>query len=250
MAKDKKESGKKKAARKEKTPVVKEEVCEVFDVERNGKEQEIKSCGIESEKDIASKEQLKKEKKTLWIILAVVLGLAAMFFAVYFIMVSQNNFEYKGVKFTIDKTDLVGKTLYKTSLPVTYNGSLANYNFYLRTDPRTFDTMAFNGSISLLKNMVLNTTNNLNCGGSGVIAVANVVNLYSVLGVKVIKDENASCDLQGRYMYLNIQEANETKIVQFGPSCYDVYVNNCEILPATEKFMVETLAYVNSVMSK
>lgn len=244
MAKNKKE----KPSKKEKIPVVKEEVCEVFDVEKNGEEKEIKSCGIETEKDVASKEQLKKEKKTFLIILAVALGLAAMFFAVYFIIVSQNNFEYKGVKFEIDKTDLVGKTLYKTSLPVTYNGSLANYNFYLRTDPRTSGNLVFDGNISLLKNMVLNTTSNLNCGGDGVIAVANVVNLYTVLGVKVIKDENASCDLQGRYMFLNIKEANETKIVQFGPSCYDIYVNNCDVLPATEKFIVDTLAYVHSVV--
>lgn len=222
----------------------KEEVCEIFDVEKNGKEETIKSCGVEEAKS-PSPEQIKKEKKIFISIGLVLLGLVLMFLAFLLFMYLTSSFEVNGVKFSIDKGTVIGMTLYKTFLPVTYNGTQADYNFWLRTDPRRLTEINFSGSLILQKNMVLNTTDSLNCNGDGIIAVANVVKLYNVLGVKIIKDENASCDTQGRYMYLNIQKGNETKIEKFGPVCYNIYVNNCEILPATERFMLETFTLAN-----
>ena len=246
MEKGKKEKNIKKnkiSISKEDAPK-KEEVCEIFDIEKNGKEETIKSCGVEEIKS-PSPEQIKKEKKIFISIGLVLLGLVLMFLAFLFMMYLTSNFEVDGVKFSIDKGTVVGMTLYKTFLPVTYNGANANYNFWLRTDPRKLNEINFSGSLVLQKNMVLNTTDLLNCNGDGIIAAANVVKLYNVLGVKVIKDENASCDPQGRYMFLNIQEGNETKVEQFGPACYNINVNNCEILPATERFMLETFIKAN-----
>jgi len=46
-------------------------------------------------------------------------------------------------------------------------------------------------------------------------------------------------------MYINLKEGEETKIEQTGTACYDILINNCEILEGTEKFMVETFAEIN-----
>ena len=54
-----------------------------------------------------------------------------------------------------------------------------------------------------------------------------------------MKDENASCDAEGEYMFIQIEEGEETNVEQFGPSCYKLIVSDCEILPVTERFMIE-----------
>lgn len=222
----------------------KEEVCEIFNVEKNGKGETVESCGTEEEKG-PSHEQMKKESKIFLKIVLVMLGLVSIFLVTYGMIYLTENFQVGGVKFSVDKSTMAGMTLYKTSLPVNYNGGVADYNFWLRDDPRKTNKINFIGNLSLQKNMVLNMTNSLNCNGNGIIATANLLKLYGVLGVKVIRDENASCDPEGKYMFLNIQEGNETKVEQFGPLCYNIQINKCEILPGTEKFMIETFSYVH-----
>ena len=66
-----------------------------------------------------------------------------------------------------------------------------------------------------------------------------------MVGTKVIRDENATCDSEGRYMYINLKSGDKTKIEQSGNACYDILINNCEILEGTERFMVETFAKLN-----
>ena len=72
--------------------------------------------------------------------------------------------------------------------------------------------------------------------------------LYEIIGTTVIKDPNASCDTQGTYTFIQLQEGEETSIEQFGPSCYNININNCEILEGTEKFMAETLVEVQKII--
>ncbi|MEK6827403.1 MAG: hypothetical protein AABX99_02885 [Nanoarchaeota archaeon] len=239
-----KEKNKKISAGKK--SVEKKEVCEIFSVEKNGKEETVQSCGVESEKP-ASSEQLNKEKK-IFLKLAIILGGLVLFFAMFYLMSYYSmHFDYRGVKFEVTKMGQL--TLYKTSLPVTTSdGKRADYNFYLRNDPRKLEEIKFDGQISLSPNMVLNMTNSFNCNGDGMIAIANLQNLYNLIGTKMIRDENATCDLEGRYMFLRIRDGNKTGIMESGVKggCYDLDVNNCEILPATEKFMIETLIEVNA----
>ena len=75
--------------------------------------------------------------------------------------------------------------------------------------------------------------------------MANLVKLYEILGTKVIKDENATCDPDARYLFVQIQESEQTSVEQFGTACYNINVNGCEILQSTEKFMVETFVAIN-----
>src|SRR3989344_7310085 len=121
-----------------------------------------------------------------------------------------------------------------------------NYNFFLRNDPRDLaKAVKFNGELELKKLVVINSEEEFNCDGDGIIAVLNLRQLYEILGAKVVKDENATCDSEGKYMYINLKEGKETRIEQTGTACYDILINNCEILEGTEKFMVETFAKVN-----
>lgn len=197
-------------------------------------------------KEILPKEQAKKEGKIFRNVLILMVGFVLMFSVIYGAKYFANSFEIEKVKFEKDNTAVMGKTLYRTSLPVSdkieMTGKViaANYNFWLRTDPRELEKIEFNGYVNLKKNMVLNLTQGFNCEGDGIIGIANLLNLYKIIGTDVIKDENASCDPAGTYAYLTITEGNKTSIDQVGPACYTIYVKDCEILEATEKFMLET----------
>lgn len=163
-----------------------------------------------------------------------------------FFLNSIGKFDYNGSKFaTVKEGDLI---FYQVAIPVIYNGEHTEYNFYIRNDPRKLDEeIPFIGNITFTKFMVINSSTDLNCEGDSTIAIANLASLYKVIGTKVMKDENASCDGLGRYTYLNIFSSNETKIEQYGPSCYNIHIVNCEILKATERYMTETFVKINQI---
>ena len=78
----------------------------------------------------------------------------------------------------------------------------------------------------------------------GIIAMANLKQLYEVLGSQVIGDPTANCETEypetPRYVYVNIQPGEETWIEEVSKACYTIHVKDCEILPATERYMTET----------
>ncbi len=225
---------------KKKKEIKKDEVSEIFKIEDEGKEKTIKTHTMKEEKEEKpSKEQIKEENKIFRNIIIILIAFVLMFLIIYAIRYYMNHFEVEGIKFEIVKMGSL--TLYKTSLPVIYQEKNADYNFYLRTDPRLLKNIEFDGSLSFKENMVINMSEDFNCNGDGVIAIANLLNLYKLIGTNVIKDENAGCDeLYGRYDFLNIKEGDETRIVEYGlkGACYNLHVNNCEILKVTEKFML------------
>ena len=176
-----------------------------------------------------------------------VLGLILVIIGIAFVTVDKaRNFEYRGITGSIVKEgELI---FYQTSLPVIYNGKETSYDFYLRNDPRDIDKIIFEGELNIVRGIAINYTNNLNCDGKGGIALANLLSLYNVIGATYIKDVNATCDDDGRYMFIQIQESNESSIEKVGPACYNLNVNNCEILEVTERFMYETLVKVNGFL--
>ena len=62
----------------------------------------------------------------------------------------------------------------------------------------------------------------------------------------MIKNESIGCDFFGQYMYINLKAGNETKIEQVGPVCYDVIINDCEVLPGVERLMLEIFVKRNN----
>lgn len=191
-----------------------------------------------------NKEQLGKERKQLRnLLLGLGIFVILLALAIFFIS-SIKSFEYKNTKWDIVREGNL--ILYNTKIAlVNEKGeNYMNYNFFLRNDPRKLN-VDFNGELEIKELAVINAEEEFNCNGDGIIAVANLNQLYQMVGTKVIRDENATCDSEGRYMYLNLKSGDKTKIEQTGISCYDLLINNCEILEGTERFMVETFAKVN-----
>ena len=213
------------------------------------KEQQKEKVKKAAKKDFPSefgKEQIRSQNRILRNFLIGVGILIVAVFLVMFIFNSINNFEYKNVKFeTIREGQL---TLYRTDLPVIYQGQKTDYNFYLRNDPREIKEIPFQGNLNLADNLVINSTEDFNCQGDGIIAIANLINLYKISGINVLKDENATCDPDGRYMFVRLQSGNETNIEKFGPACYNININNCEILEGTERFMIESFVEINKLV--
>lgn len=238
----KKKEVKKKSFDNLQNPSDKEESVEIFEVEKDGNEKIIETKSTEILNEKPSEMQVASENKTLRNIIVVIVILSASFLIGWFFM-SNNDFEYNGITFEVVKE----VAPYRTSIPVLYQGSETDYNFYLRNDPRELDEIVFDGNLNIKPFMVVNATDELKCNGDGIISIANLANLYKVLGTQVIKDQNATCNQNGTYMYLNIVPGEENKVEQYGVSCYNLQVSNCEILKVTEKFMVETLSRVEEL---
>lgn len=203
----------------------------------------------ENEKPVeTSGQRCERENKTLIKIL-VTLGILIILGLIGFSLVnSMRHFEYRGVK--LDAI-LIGEVLfYHTSIPVyslnpdkgVEGRKVADYNIYLRKDPRELRKLDIKDEIAWTDTLVLNSTGSFECEGQGVIAVANLDQVLSFFGTKVVKDPSVSCDPQGRYIFVNMEEGEETYIEQIKPSCYVFHISNCEILDVTERFMFEKIS--------
>ena len=229
----------------------KEEVCEVFEVkDKKGKEEVKKTCA-EVDVEHASKKEVQNYNEILKnILIGVGIFIAIILVGIYY-MQSLAHFTLHGLKW-----DMVGKRekllLYKTSFPVILNGKAVPYNIYIRNDPRQLEkTIPFEGKIDWgikfvqdnTNRVVLNISDDFNCDADGVIGVANFRNLKAI-NLKVVQEKNATCDPEGRYMFINVVEGNETGIYE-NPDvqdCFEMRIANCEILKGLERFMVEAFA--------
>lgn len=238
----KKKTSKKKVSKKNKETLKtkKEKVCEVFEVGKDGKEKLVKKCGQEEIK-FAAKGQIAHQNKLLKNIL-IFLGIFVLgFVLVLMVFYSMSHFEYNGVKYEIIKEKDV--TFYHTSFPSNFivPSRTIEYNVYLRNDPRRLqEEISFEGSMNLLEMAVIDSKENFDCEGDGAIAIFNFNQIMGAMGTEVIRDPQAKCDSDGRYMFFELKSGEETKIVQTGPSCYDFVIKDCEIIKSTERFLVET----------
>lgn len=217
-----------------------EEVCEIYEVEKDGKTNVKKACGTQEIEEGDSEEQIEKENKMLRNVLIGIGAVLLIFVLSYIIAGSLRTFSYNGVD--VDIVDEVAP--YRVSLPTLSNGNVVPYYFYLRKDPRKVgEDVDFDGEMVFTEKVVFNGTE-FGCDGDGVIATANLVKLYEFAGSEVMKDEAAFCDVYGRYTFVNFEEGEKTGIEQFGPACYTITVANCEILEATERMMFEMFSEI------
>ncbi len=165
----------------------------------------------------------------------------------------KSSFDYKGVKFQI--VDEIAP--YRTSVLVTTEDSITGavvtgvpYYFYMRNSPNDLEKVEFKEDLELRNNLLIKSDEDFTCDGYGTIGIINLANLYNKIGISVVRDESANCDNSGRYMLLEIESGETTEIEKIGSACYVMRINNCEILPATEKFMVETLIEYNRIKSQ
>jgi len=228
----------------------KEEVHEIYEVKKDGKESIVETKGIIKE-NIIRKGEIEKENKLLRNVL-IFIGIVFLVLVIsVFIGKASTHFKYKDVKFDIVKEGEL--TLYHTSFPVIYNGTNMVYNIYLRNDPRELEkTVPAKGTLLSIDDAFYSVSQEIECDGKQGrnTAIPNLQNTYNAIGKNFIRDENASCDPQGRYMYIVIQPGNETSIEKFGPNCYNININNCEILEGTERFIAGLLVKINVDLTK
>ena len=239
--KSEKKSAKKQGSKASKKEEEKEEKREeiIEKINENLDKEEKKE-----EKETPPKSQIKSEKKMFAIFLGILVLIAAVFAAYLILSRASTNFTYNGVQYTIvKKGDL---TFYDTKIPIIVNGTPVQYNVFIRNDPRVLEKQVpFNGTMYIRPYIAINYTTDLYCNGDEIISLANMNLLYSAIGSQVALINsttypNATCDPQGRYVFVNIQQANETGVQEIGPACYNIYVSNCQILQGTERFMVQT----------
>ena len=207
---------------------------------KNKDKKQVKKKEEPKKKRLSKKDQNAKTFKMVGIIC---LAIIILIIAAYVYINSLRNSSYQGVEFT---TMQEGKLIfYQTSIPVLVNGNtVVPYNFYLRTNPKQlkkvdFDTLDF----QLMENAVISFEKDFNCDGDAIIAVANLAKLHEVLGISLIRDENATCD--SRYSYLRLQEGDKTSIEKIGENCYILNINDCKILEVTERYMLEMFVRYN-----
>ncbi|MDP3987189.1 MAG: hypothetical protein Q8P81_03125 [Nanoarchaeota archaeon] len=212
----------------------------------NKKKTEEKKVVGDSKKKISKRDRKENRfLKNMFILLGIVLiGILLGFL----VMKEAGDFEYRGVKFSVVEFCDAKPCLktYSTKVPVIYQGQSADYNFYLRNDPRDLDKkISFDGELQLAKKMFIDITFDRNCRGYESVAMDNFGTLMKVAGIDVESDKNQSCNYTGEDMYVLIQEGEETEIVQFGPACYNINIKECEIISGTERFMTEVFVKLN-----
>lgn len=221
-----------------------------------------KSENTELKKTVNKDGQRKAHNKILKNILIWIIVLLAGIVIIILVSRSISHFEYRGVKFEIVRFCDAGPPClitYRTTLPVktdengknpvivNFSEKNADYNIYFRNNPRKL-SVDFNGTIKFGNNMVFNSEADFSCDGYGAVAGANFNQLFKILRTNVINDKNASCDSFDRYIFVDVLPGDETKIEQFGPACYNIYIKDCEVLEGTEKFMIEALVKVDKTV--
>ena len=216
--------------------------------------------------DKKEKIDLKEEKKTekvdreIYWVLGVMLGLIIIFLAANSFFQSLKTFEYEGLSFSKEKFgDIPVFHYYYYTFPRSITGSVTNeqpkqINIYLRNDPRE-NPVQINEEIEFQpKNHPIYISTNVTgleeCKPSVGISTLSAFlsqNGHKLIGAipdmeQAINEDirYANCGSSSGSNVILIQKGEETKITR-NEDCYIIDVNQCEIIPAVEKFIVQTI---------
>ena len=167
-----------------------------------------------------------------------------------------SNFTYLDLKFS--KVKFGKLDFYYAKIPLfNTNGEITgNYNLYIRNDPRELEDIKINGQIRM-KPKIIMASDDIKCEDAGIAGgeLGAIIGLWSriIPGTtnRTIAEKEgktyASCSLKdGMYIdstVLTFKTGNVTEIRQTGKDCYEVSVKDCEILRATERFILGLYAH-------
>ncbi len=206
--------------------------------------------------------KIKKDKETnidkgikryLPLIIALVV-LALVFVALYYAFAGIGKVKYEGLVFMKQKYGSLEVYTY-TYKTINEDGRVAENAIYLRTDPRE-NKIPVEGEIIYPEGKTvlisINATNLTECEDNA-IAVATLSSFLVANGL-VIKggtpdkqeaeenDQNyITCGKYPANTVISIRAADKTEITRTGLLCYNVNVANCEIMPAVEKFILQSI---------
>jgi len=196
----------------------------------------------------------KKYEKQLKYILIILAGIIIMVFAMYFISQSSKNFEY--LDLNIQKIQMGKLNLYYVEFPLKdVTGNVVGYSAsYFRADPRKLGDITIDGKIRLKTTTALVADSEVVHCEDSILAGASLAQFLGKAGVKTIgatsnkteaqelKMEYATCKDTSKYSVVEFRNSTETKITQNG-DCYIVEVANCNIMNASERFMIGLYAH-------
>lgn len=181
--------------------------------------------------------------------------LVLIFIILSYIFQGIGKINYEGLTFTKEK---LGELIfyhysYHVMSPA---GKIYEYNLYLRNNPKT-NSVPIEGEISYVpENMILigiNNTGLTECNQNTTLALAELSqfltnNFLKVRGgyvdynySKTHNQTYISCELYPENTVIVMESGNETKVSRTGTNCYHVSSANCEVLQATEKFIVQSI---------
>ncbi|MDP1696083.1 MAG: hypothetical protein Q8L29_04165 [archaeon] len=214
----------------------------------------------EKNKDKIMKEKKQEEKpkkkdgnrEIIWVL--VVMGVLILSIVVtYSLIQSMKTFSSDGLTFTKEKHGNI--IFYHYYYSFEKAGQVYTNNVYLRNDPRENEVPITGNGIFFYQGkanyLSINSTNLGECPDAS-IAVSELTklftnNLMEVRPATLDKTEAqekdiryASCATEKDSVVVEVFEGEETKITSNG-YCYKIEVANCEILKATEKFIVQSI---------
>jgi hypothetical protein len=209
----------------------------------------VKQEKIKKEKETKIDQQIKKYIPFLALIGVLVL----LFIVLSFVFQSLGKVKYEGLVFTKEKYGdvLIYHYSYLTKVS---NGNVRAINVLLRTNPAE-NNVPIDGEIIYPENkavyMSINSTG-LNCTYS-MVAISELTNFIANndLSIKIGNPDKSyaeknnqtyvTCEKYPSNMVISIKTGEETIIRKTGDFCYNVEVADCEILPALEKFIVQSI---------
>ncbi|MAH43477.1 hypothetical protein CL614_07230 [archaeon] len=209
----------------------------------------------DKEMHVGKAQKNKENKQLIWFF--VIVGIIfASFLGTYFYVQSLKTFGFAGAEWA--KEDYSDElTLYHGRFPIVYkNEIIANYNLYLRNDPRE-NNVPGTISVGFYPNVVIsNSPEAAKCRSAGRItgdlsmlisAFPWVTNVTGAVRDDDVADEfnltQADCSLAKNKTVIIIQKSESPEITQdkFNENCYIIKTGECENVLAIERFMVEII---------
>ena len=208
----------------------------------------------DKEMRVGKKQRDKENRQLIWFFVVVALVFVS-FLGTYFYVQNLKTFNFAGAEWA--REDYNGLELYHGRFPIIYkNEFVANYNSYLRNDPRENNVPAEIEVRFYPEIIISNSPNAAECSGAGRITgdlgmllgalpwVTNVTGAVRDKGVaSELNLEQADCSLAKDKTVIIIQKSEFPEVIQdkFNQKCYIIKVGECENVLAVERFIIEII---------
>jgi hypothetical protein len=209
----------------------------------------------DKEMNVGKTLRARENRQLIWVFVIIV-GVFAIFLGTYFYVQGLKTFEFSGVDWI--KEEYRDFDLYHSRFPIIYGGEVvANYNLYLRNDPRENDVPA-EVDIGFWSDVVISHEKEAGqCSGAvrvtgdlsmflGAFPIIN--NITGAVNDPVVADnldlEFADCSSAINRTVIMIQKSESPSIVAQG-DCYILNIGQCENVETIEKFMIKMVQQLN-----
>lgn len=221
-------------------------------MKKEKKEEKIKK------QEVPAEEKPKKKDNQLYWILGAMAVLVVVFFISYSIFSNINKVEFNGLTFT---KEMFGEIpVFHNYYNFMSNGELFQYNLYLRNDPRKNkvpitgnaidDGIEFSQENYIYISLAPDALVGCEYGSVGLSSLAsfladNQLNIKGAAADEELARQNnvayANCETHPDDSVIVVKNGDETRIVHDKKNCYIIDVANCEIIPAVEKFQIQSI---------